>query len=403
MERSKGDSGSTDMIFYHRWRGRDELAALDALVAGLAAQGLRLEARDVGAGAQAEMPPGALTAAMPVRAIKMHGQELRDWGGAGALADLGPCPGSGAWRAALPAVLLPFMRNASQSHGVPIGMHRSNWAWANAAVFERAGVALPSSWEEFNDAAGKFQAIGVLPLALGGQDWQEATLFENVALGIGGPAFYRAALVENDAAAVQSEVMRAVFRQMRLLSGMVDPAYDRRSWPATAALVTRGAAAMQIMGEWVKSEFISAGMRPQHDFLCFPAPGTQGSFLFVADFIGILASQAGPGDATLAAVLSTLMSKQVQSQFSLAKGSIPARLDVDGTGFDPCARAAMRDRRDAIARDTMLGSLTYQHATTDAIKDAILAVVHAHFHTSMSEAAAVRLMAEKISAARSAG
>lgn len=389
-----------DVVFHHRWSGRAELTALGAIVEALAAQGLRLQSQLIDDTDPQPLLQRTQAADRKLLAMKMHGEELRAWGQSGALADLGGIVDASGWRAALPEVLRPFMINGGQLHGVPLGMHRSNWSWANAAVFERAGIDPPSSWEEFNEAAGKLQSMDVIPLALGGQDWQEATLFESVALGIGGPAFYRAALVENDAAALGSEVMLAVFKQMRLLSGMVDPAYDQRSWSATTALVTRGAAAMQIMGEWVKGEFLSAGMAPQRDFLCLPAPGTQGSYLFLSDFFGILQLRAASGRDTLAALVDTVMSKQVQLQFNLAKGSIPARLDIDGTGMDACAQAGIQDRREAIANGTMLGSLTYQHATTDAIKHAVLAVVHAHFHAPMSEASAIRLLADQIAAAK---
>ncbi len=313
-----------------------------------------------------------IVAGQPAVALKMHGQDLLGWSAQpGALADVGAFKGAAQWKAALPTALLPFMVDGAAA-----------------------------SWAEFNAAAPKFRAAGIVPLALGGQDWQEGTLFESVALGIGGADFYRAALVANDPAALQGPQMLAVFRQMRLLSQMVDPAYDNRSWSDTAALVARGDAAMQIMGEWVKSEFLLAGLRPERDFLCFPAPGTKGSFVFLSDFIGVFHARDAAARDAAEALVEVVMSKAVQEQFNLSKGSIPARLDVGGAAFDACAQGAMADRREAIRDNTMLGSLTYQHATTDAVKDVIIGVVHAHFHSAMSDAEAVRQVAEKVRAAK---
>lgn len=392
-------AAQADVTFYHRWGAAGELQALDAVTQELAARGRTLAPLPAGAGADQSIE-AAIASGQPAVALKMHGQDLRSWSARpGALADVGSYPGAAQWKAALPEALLPFMVDGVQLHGVPVGMHRANSVWANQAVFERLGMAAPDSWEAFNAAAEKLKAAGIIPLALGGQDWQEATLFESVVLGMGGPDFYRAALVRNDPAALDSPTMRAVLRQMRLLSTMVDPAYDGRSWTDTAKLVMRGAAAMQIMGEWVKSEFLVAGLRPNQDFLCFPAPGTRGSFLFLSDFVGVFNAREPGARAASEALVQVVMDKDVQERFSLAKGSIPARLDVDGARLDACAQSALADRREAIARGTMLGSLTYQHATTDPVKDAIVAVVHAHFHGKLSEAEASRLLREKAGAA----
>jgi glucose/mannose transport system substrate-binding protein len=386
--------------FYHRWGAPGELKALDAVARALLAKGhalTALKADDATAGTI----KARIVAGQPAVALKMHGQDLLGWSAQpGALADVGAFKGAAQWKAALPTALLPFMVDGAALHGVPVGMHRSNSVWASKAAFDKAGVKVPASWAEFNAAAPKFRAAGIVPLALGGQDWQEGTLFESVALGIGGADFYRAALVANDPAALQGPQMLAVFRQMRLLSQMVDPAYDNRSWSDTAALVARGDAAMQIMGEWVKSEFLLAGLRPERDFLCFPAPGTKGSFVFLSDFIGVFHSRDAAARDAAEALVEVVMSKAVQEQFNLSKGSIPARLDVGGAAFDACAQGAMADRREAIRDNTMLGSLTYQHATTDAVKDAIIGVVHAHFHSAMSDAEAVRQVAEKVRAAK---
>lgn len=385
--------------FYHRWGTKGELKALDAISQALAKKGVKLDALRADDKTNAAIK-AQLASGDTALALKMHGQDLLSWSKqADALADVGQFKGAATWKAALPKALLPFMSDGDKLHGVPIGMHRANSLWANKAVFEKLGVKVPTSWEEFNLAAEKFKAAGITPLALGGQAWQEGTVFESVVLGIGGPDFYRAALIRNDPAALQSATMQAVFKQMRLLSGMVDAGYDNRSWTDTAAMVTRGEAAMQIMGEWVKSEYLQAGLKPNRDFLCFPAPGTQGSFVFLSDFIGVFNAGGAAAKKSSEALVSVVMNKDVQKKFNLSKGSIPSRLDVGGSKFDACAQAAMADRKQAIRSNTMLGSLTYQHATTDAVKDAMLEVVHQHFHSRMADDAAVKLLAEKVAAA----
>ena len=65
----------------------------------------------------------------------------------------------------------------------------------------------PKTWEELNALAPKFLAAGIIPLAHGGQAWQEAYMFEAVALGIGGADFYRKALVDLDDATLRGPEM----------------------------------------------------------------------------------------------------------------------------------------------------------------------------------------------------
>lgn len=387
--------------FYHHWGAKGELKALEAVADGLEKRGYHLEALKAGDDTEQTLL-SRIAEGKPAVAMKMHGQDLVSWSKKhpGALADVGKQKGAAEWKAALPKALHPFMADGNKLHGVPIGMHRANSTWASKAVFDQFGMKPPANWAEFNAIAPKLKEAGIVPLALGGQDWQEGNLFEAVVLGIGGPDFYRAAIVRNEPASLQSDTMLAVFKQMRILSGFVDDNYKGRSWTDTAQMVANGKAAMQIMGEWVKSEFLLAGLQPNKDFLCFPAPGTKGSFQFLSDFIGVFNARDPQAKKASEALVATVMDKSVQEKFSLAKGSIPSRLDVTSKDFDACAQAALADRKEAIRNNRMVGSLTYQHATTDAVKDAMVAVAHAHFESDMPDADAVKMLVEKVAAAR---
>ena len=64
-------------------------------------------------------------------------------------------------------------------------------------VLKKAGVAsMPKTWDEFFVAAEKVKKAGLIPVAHGGQNWQDFTTFESVVLGIGGAKFYNDALVK---------------------------------------------------------------------------------------------------------------------------------------------------------------------------------------------------------------
>ena len=117
---------------------------------------------------------------------------------------------------------------------------------------------MPKTWDEFNATAKAFKAKGIIPLAHGGQAWQDATVFEAVALGIGGANFFHDAFVKLDKKALQSDTMVKVFDQMRIMRGFVDKNFSGRDWNLATAMVMNGEAAFQIMGDWAKGEFLAA-------------------------------------------------------------------------------------------------------------------------------------------------
>ena len=68
----------------------------------------------------------------------------------------------------------------------PINIHSVNWIWVNKAVMDKIGGTEPKNFDEFIALLDKAKAAGVIPLALGGQPWQEATMFDSVVMSTGG-------------------------------------------------------------------------------------------------------------------------------------------------------------------------------------------------------------------------
>ena len=158
----------------------------------------------------------------------------------------------------------------------PFNMHSTNWVWVNKALFDKVGGPEPTTWENFVELAKKFKDAGVVPVAHGGQAWQDATIFDDAVISAGGPEFYKKAFIELDEEALGSDTMVKAFDQFRAIRGMVDPNFPGRDWNLATAMVINGQAGMQIMGDWAKGEWLNAGKVPGTDVLCFRYPGTQG-------------------------------------------------------------------------------------------------------------------------------
>ena len=280
----------------------------------------------------------------------------------------------------------------------PVNIHRIDWFWANKKVLDSNGIKMPTSWAEFNAAADKLKAKGIIPLAHGSQPWQDATVFEAVALGIGGNDFYRKAFVDADVATLSGSTMKKVFDQMRKLKSYTDEGSPGRDWNVATAMVMEGKAAFQLMGDWAKGEFAAAGLKPDVDYYCASTPSDNGYLYNVDSFIfyKVKGSDKVEGQKLLA---SLMMGKNFQKVFNIYKGSIPARLDVSMDDFDKCAKKSNSDLNTAAKKGGLLPSFAHGMTLELGVKGAIQDVVTEHFNSNMSSDDAVKKLASAVKAA----
>ena len=152
----------------------------------------------------------------------MLGQNIIDWANEGLLSNVDAVAERELWDSVLPEAVKAFTRVDGHYVSAPTNVHRTDMLWVSVEAFEAIGADYPKTWEELNALAPRFLEAGIIPLAHGGQAWQEAYMFEAVALGVGGADFYRKALVDLDEATLRSETMTAVFTELAALRGMID-------------------------------------------------------------------------------------------------------------------------------------------------------------------------------------
>lgn len=329
-------------------------------------------------------------------AVQLKGPAIQEWYEETGLADISAVAEENGWADVLPAQIADHMKCEGQWCAAPVNVHRVNWIWGNKQILDDNGLEMPSTWEEFNAAADKLQEAGITPLAHGGQAWQDATVFETVVLGLGGPEFYKAALVDLDQEALKSDTMKEVFDEMRVLRGYVDDNFSGRDWNLATAMVMNGEAAFQIMGDWAKGEFLAAGKQPGTDFVCAPTPGE--GFLYNVDsfaFFNVDGDDKQQGQALLAELI---MGPNFQKVFNMNKGSIPARTDVPLDDFDDCAKASNEDMQADSEDGSLLPSFAHGMALRGAQAGAITDVVTAHFNSEMSSEDAVQQLADAVAA-----
>ena len=327
-------------------------------------------------------------------AVQLKGPSIQEWYEEGALADISSVAESNGWAKVLPASIASHMKCEGKWCAAPVNVHRIDWIWANADVLASAGVGMPRTWDEFNETAEKLKAKGITPLAHGGQAWQDATVFEAVALGIGGANFFKKAFVELDEVTLKSDTMIKVFDQMRTLRGYVDDNFSGRDWNLATAMVMNGEAAFQIMGDWAKGEFLAAGKKPGKDFLCSSTPGE--GFLYNVDSFAMFGVKGSDKEAGQMLLAKLIVGKNFQKVFNLNKGSIPARVDVALDDFDQCAHVSAADMNASSTGGTLLPSYAHGMALRGAQAGAITDVVTAHFNSDMSSSDAVNMLVKAV-------
>lgn len=307
----------------------------------------------------------------PPAAAQIKGPSIQEWGQEGTLANIDEVAKAEGWDELLPSVVSDVMKYDGKYVAVPVNVHRVNWMWANPTVFEKAGATVPTTWDEFFVAADKIKAAGMTAVAHGGQPWQDATVFESVVLGVAGADFYRQAFVDLDPKALNSETMVNALTTFHKIKQYTDEGAPGRDWNLATSMIIKGEAGMQFMGDWAKGEFTAAGKVPGKDYICAAAPGTAGDFTFNIDSFAMFELSDDDAKAGQNALASTIISPEFQEVFNLAKGSIPARLNLPMDKFDDCAKLSSKDFVSTSESNTLVPSMAHGMSTFSATQGAI--------------------------------
>lgn len=316
-------------------------------------------------------------------AAQIKGPSIQEWGAEGVLANIDAV--AAGWDKLLPPVVASTMKYKGHYVAAPVNVHRVNWMWMNKGIFDKLGLKTPTTWPEFFAAADAIQKAGYIAIAHGGQPWQDATLFESIALGVGGTDFYRKAFVQRDQATLSGPVMVKVFDTFRQTRKYIDKNSPGRDWNLATGMIINDKAAVQFMGDWAKGEFTAAKKVPGKDYICAAAPGTAASFTYNIDSFVFFQQSAADAQKSQLNLAATIMDPKFQELFNLNKGSIPARLGMSNAPFDACARQSMADFVATSKKGSLVPSFAHGMALPSAAAGSVNDVITAFFNsTSMS-------------------
>lgn len=338
----------TDVV--HWWISPGETAAKQALAEAYRAAGGQWRELAVTASEQARAVVQERVAAgnPPMAAQFNPSLALVRLAREGRLQAIDDVAAQGRWAEVLPAVLLDAVKVDGHVYAAPVSIHMPVWLWSSKAALAKAGVkAEPRSMDELFATLDKLQAAGLIPLAHGGQSWQDLNLFIALLANQGGRDLYLAVLRDRDAAAVQGEALRQVLLSYKKLRRYVDPGSPGRSWADTTALLVSGRAGLQFMGDWAKGEFAQAGQQPGRDYGCTPGLSPRSTYIVSGDVLVFPKDRDGSARPAQALLARVATAPATQLAFSARKGSVPVRTDLDTRTLDVCAQAGAAALRDA--------------------------------------------------------
>ena len=198
------------------------------------------------------------------------------------------------------------------------------------------------------------------------------------------------------------EMVKALEQFRLMVSKYMDPAIAGRDYDTTTSMIAKNQAVFMIMGDWQIGIFTAAGLKEGADYVCAQAPTDWGKpgFILNSDSV-VFFKQKDPDYVEGQKLLAHLiMSPKFQTVFNQAKGSIPARMDVDlSQGFNPCQQLSQKDLQASIADGTLVRSMAHNMTILQKYRGAIMEVVTTFVNTpTMSAKDAANAMADAVEA-----
>lgn len=362
----------------HQWTSASESAAIKVLKDAATANGLVWKDNAIsgdGGKTLTQALQARLAANTPPTAAAAQPQYVVQFSADGTLGDITAEAKKEQWDTLIAPQLYTYMNHDGKVSAVPFNLHRENMLWINKSVLDKFGGKAPTTWDEFLALGEKIKAAGIIPLALGGDDWQEAEIWTDIVVGQAGVDFYKKAIVGVDKQALQSPEMLKVFETYRKVLQLADPNRGGLDWAIATGKVINGTAAMQFQGDWANGEFSAANKKPGTDYVCVTAPGNGHAFVFLADFLAFFPAADATVQKNQDLLAKLVMSKDVQENFNLHAGSIPARTDVADDKFNACSKQAFADRTIGIKDGTLIPSFVENTALPADTRGQIIDVI----------------------------
>ncbi|TGD63259.1 carbohydrate ABC transporter substrate-binding protein [Tabrizicola sp. WMC-M-20] len=335
---------ATEPDVTHWWTSGGEAAAVAEMATAFDASGNKwVDAAIAGGGSTARpIIVSRILGGDPMGAFQFnHGRQAEELIEAGLLRDITAVAEAEGWKDLInPPSLLDACTLDGKIYCAPVNIHSWQWLWLSNAAFEKAGVPVPANWEDYVASAPKLREAGILPLALGGQAWQSAGLFNVLMATIAGPDVLAKIYGEGDAELAAGEDMARVFVAAASARDM-SKGSNIQDWNLATNMVITGQAGGQIMGDWAQGEFAVANLVAGEDYTCLPGLGVRSVISTGGDAFYFPVIDDPEITAAQDVLAATLLKPETQVAFNLKKGSLPVRGDVNLEAANDCMKKGL--------------------------------------------------------------
>ncbi len=222
------------------------------------------------------------------------------------------------------ASALPSMTIDGKQWGIPYTYYQ--WGiYFNKDAYKKAGVEVPSTWDEFISNCAKFKAAGIDCVTTGTKAlWPAAGIFDYLDLRTNGYDFHMK--LANGEIPWTDDRVKAVFAEWDKLiePGYVTANHAALDWQDAAAILAQGKAANYVMGNFAVRVFQDGGMTDDTlGFMPFPTvnPDVPRAEEAPTDTVHITAKASNPEDAKV--FLAYLAGPEAQTKINMSMGQLP--------------------------------------------------------------------------------
>lgn len=270
-----------------------------------------------------------------------HGRQAEELVEAGLMLDLTDVAEAEGWKDVVhPSSLLDSCTIDGRIYCAPVNIHSWQWLWLSNSAFADIGVDVPTNWDEYVAAMPALQEAGKVPLAMGGQSWQSSGAFGVMVVALAGVDAWSAVNADKNADVAAGPEYAKVF-EAAAAAREFSKDTNVQDWNQATAMVIEGKAGGQIMGDWAQGEFAVAEKVAGEDYTCLPGLGVNEIISTGGDAFYFPKQDDPAIEAAQKELASLMLSKAVQVDFNLKKGSLPVRGDVDLSAANDCMKKGL--------------------------------------------------------------
>ncbi|WP_429925477.1 ABC transporter substrate-binding protein (plasmid) [Agrobacterium vitis] len=323
----------------HSWTSEGEAAAIAKFADAFnAAGGKWIDIATAGGNNSRSAAVARIIAGSPPDAAQFNtSTQFYDLVSSGKLNSLQSYAAKGNWEKVIPEALLNVAKRDGKIYALPVNMSGVNFVFYSNKVLADAGISRPPvDWDGMLAAMETLKGKGLVPLAVGG-DGYIGLVFYSILADYLGTEHYNRLFTKRDPTVDEAGILKT-FQTFAKLRDYTDSNWSGRSWNQATQMLINGQAGFQVVGDWAKAEFISNKLTAGKEYGCMLPKGT----VIMGGDVIIFPKK---GDAISPAqdkLIQAFADVKAQTEFSLLKGSIPARTDVNPADFDVCSQAALK-------------------------------------------------------------